>query len=42
MAKFRPWTLIAYFAFAEEKTALAFEKYLKAGSGRAFIRRHFV
>jgi putative endonuclease len=40
-AKFRPWILIAYFAFAKEKTAIAFEKYLKSGSGRAFIRRHF-
>lgn len=41
-AKFRPWTLIAYIAFAEEKTAIAFEKYLKSGSGRAFIRRHLL
>jgi predicted GIY-YIG superfamily endonuclease len=41
-AKFRPWTLIAYFAFAQEGTAIAFEKYLKSGSGRAFIRRHFL
>ena len=40
-AKFRPWLLIAYFAFAEEKTAIAFERYLKSGSGRAFINRHF-
>jgi predicted GIY-YIG superfamily endonuclease len=41
-AKFRPWLLIAYFAFAEEKTAVAFEKYLKSGSGRSFINRHFL
>jgi putative endonuclease len=41
-AKFRPWILIAYFAFADEWTAIAFEKYLKTGSGRAFIRRHFL
>ena len=40
-AKFRP-SLLAYVAFAEEKTAIAFEKYLKSGSGRAFINRHFV
>ena len=40
--KFRPWLLIAYFAFADEKAALAFEKYLKLGSGRAFINRHFL
>ena len=32
-AKFRPWILIAYFAFAQERTAIAFERYLKSGSG---------
>ena len=41
-AKFRPWLFIAYFAFAEEKRAIEFEKYLKTGSGRAFIKRHFL
>ena len=40
--KFRPWVLIAYFAFSKEKTAIAFEKYLKSGSGRASINRHFL
>ena len=36
----RPWILIAYFAFQQEKTAIAFEKYkyLKSGSGRAFAK----
>jgi hypothetical protein len=38
---FRPWLLIAYFALAEEKTAVAFEKCLKSGPGRAFINRYF-
>ena len=38
--KFCPWTLVAYFAFKDEATAIAFEKYLKSGSGRAFIKRH--
>ena len=41
-AKFRPWTLIAYIAFPDKKTAIAFEKYLKSSSGRAFIKRHFL
>jgi predicted GIY-YIG superfamily endonuclease len=41
-AKFRPWLLVAYFAFAQEEMAITFEKYLKSGSGRAFIRRHFL
>ena len=36
-AKFRPWLLIGYFAFVEEKTSVAFEEYLKSGSGCAFI-----
>jgi len=41
-AKFRPWVLVAYFAFPQEEMAIAFEKYLKSGSGRAFARRHFL
>jgi len=40
-SKFIPWHLVAYFAFAERKTAIAFEFYLKSGSGRAFAKRHF-
>ena len=40
-AKFAPWSLLAYFAFQNEATALAFEKHLKSGSGRAFAGRHF-
>jgi putative endonuclease len=39
--KFRPWILVAYFAFAQKQMAVAFEKYLKSASGRAFIKRHF-
>ena len=39
-AKFLPWTLLAYVAFADEQTAIAFERYLKSGSRRAFINRH--
>jgi len=41
-AKFRPWVLVAYFAFANEKTAIFFEKSLKSGSDRAFVNRHFI
>jgi putative endonuclease len=36
----RPWNLIAYFAFRDEKVAFRFEKYMKTGSGREFIKRH--
>jgi predicted GIY-YIG superfamily endonuclease len=42
MAKFRPWILIAYIALAEKRMAIAYEKYLKSGSGRAFTKRHFL
>jgi putative endonuclease len=40
-SKFCPWILVAYFAFANRSHAVAFEKYLKSGSGRAFAKRHF-
>jgi predicted GIY-YIG superfamily endonuclease len=36
----RPWILVAYFAFNDEKVAFRFEKYMKTGSGREFIKRH--
>ncbi len=39
--KFSPWGLLAYFAFKSEATASAFERYLKSGSERAFVKRHF-
>jgi putative endonuclease len=39
--KCRPWKLETYLAFADERRALEFEKYLKSGSGRAFARKHF-
>jgi putative endonuclease len=39
--KHKPWHLVAYTAFADENTAAAFERYLKSGSGRAFLTRHF-
>jgi len=36
-----PIKLICYFAFEKETTAFDFEKYLKSGSGRAFMKKHF-
>ena len=39
---FKPWNLVCYLGFAEEKKALALEKYLKSGSGKTFLRRHFL
>jgi predicted GIY-YIG superfamily endonuclease len=38
-SKFRPWMLKTYVAFSEFPQALAFEKYLKSPSGRAFARK---
>jgi predicted GIY-YIG superfamily endonuclease len=37
-SKFRPWRLKTYIAFSDTARALAFEKYLKSGSGRAFAK----
>jgi putative endonuclease len=36
----RPWSVIVAVEFADEQTAITFEKYLKSGSGRAFAKRH--
>jgi len=40
-ANFRPWKLITYIAFSDSSKALAFEQYLKTGSGRAFAKKRF-
>lgn len=40
--KFKPWHLVAYTGFADESTAVDFEKYLKSGSGKTFLKRHFL
>jgi predicted GIY-YIG superfamily endonuclease len=36
-----PWRVIVVVAFADERRALDFERYLKSGSGCAFAARHF-
>ncbi len=36
-----PITLYSYFAFSNKYIAFNFEKYLKSGSGRAFMKKHF-
>lgn len=35
-----PIKLHTYFAFPNKYTAFNFEKYLKSGSGRAFLKKH--
>ena len=38
-SKYKPWRLETYVAFTDRKKAIAFEKYLKSGSGRAFAKK---
>jgi putative endonuclease len=38
----RPVELLFYATFNDKYKAFAFEKYLKSGSGRAFINRHLI
>jgi len=40
-SKFRPWRLETAVAFRSKAKAVAFEKYLKTHSGRAFAKKHF-
>ena len=37
----RPWRVVVIVEFADERTAVRFERYLKSGSGRVFAKRHF-
>ena len=41
-AKYAPWHLVCYHAFADEKKAREFEYYLKTGSGKAFANKRFL
>jgi predicted GIY-YIG superfamily endonuclease len=38
-ARYKPWRLVTYVAFSDEAKAVAFERYLKTGSGRAFTKK---
>lgn len=40
-SKPKPWRLHTYFAFSDAQLAVAFEKYLKSGSGRALAKKRF-
>jgi len=37
-----PIKLVSYFAFDNKYIAFNFEKYLKTGSGRAFLKKHLI
>jgi putative endonuclease len=36
----KPWTVDVTVEFSDERRAVAFERYLKSGSGVAFAKRH--
>lgn len=38
-SKCGPWRIKTYVAFSDETKAVAFDKYLKSASGRAFARK---
>lgn len=38
-AKYKPWRLLSFHYFEQPETAVAFERYLKSGSGRAFASK---
>jgi predicted GIY-YIG superfamily endonuclease len=40
-ARRRPWETDVVIEFTDEQRAVAFERYLKSGSGVAFAQRHF-
>ena len=40
-AKYSPWSLVSYHAFADKRRAQEFEHYLKSGSGKAFANKRF-
>jgi len=39
-SKYKPWKIVVAVRFEDDSKALAFEKYLKSGSGHAFAKRH--
>ena len=41
-SKFRQWKVESYFAFETKEKAVAFESYLKTGTGHDFANRHFL
>ena len=40
-SKYAPWRIETALAFRDRAKAVAFERYLKTHSGRAFARKHF-
>ncbi|MDD5505103.1 MAG: GIY-YIG nuclease family protein [Candidatus Omnitrophica bacterium] len=40
--KYGPWELVTYITFSQKKKASEFERYLKSGSGFAFLKKRFI
>jgi predicted GIY-YIG superfamily endonuclease len=40
-SRYRPWQIETAISFRSREKAIAFEKYLKSHSGRAFASKHF-
>jgi putative endonuclease len=38
-AKYKPWRIVTYVAFSDEAKAVAFERYMKTASRRAFAKK---
>ena len=39
--KFEPWRLVTCLGFSKPEKTVAFERYLKSSSGRAFAKKRF-
>ena len=40
--RYAPWIVETYISFLNKDKAVAFEKYLKEGSGHAFLKRRLI
>ena len=40
--RYAPWQIETYASFCDKSLAERFGKYLKAGSGQAFLKKHFL
>lgn len=41
-SRYAPWKLRTYLAFRDQRRAIEFEKYLKSGSGHAFLKKRLL
>jgi predicted GIY-YIG superfamily endonuclease len=40
--RYAPWHIETYITFVNDSLAESFEKYLKVGSGQAFLTKHLI